>query len=149
LKEERIPDSTYEKMLDHLQELQFRLKRELKEIQDEEGKTIITPDDENSQTFISLPKLTLSVTDSAWITNLIYEDVERGAYYSKITTTPASNCIELNIDLLWNLLIISPATVALGVVAKRSTNYLIDKITQRIESRLSPKSKSKRKKEKN
>ena len=138
MKEDRIPDSIYEKMIEELEILRNNLNHEIKESQygqkyDKKGKI--------EKSSITLPKLTLTVSDSAWLTKLIYEDVERGVFTSQITTTQASNCVELNIDLIWTLLIGTPVTVAVSTIvattAKRTTNYLIDQITTRINKRIS------------
>lgn len=96
------------------------------------------------QTEIKLPKLTLTISDSEWITSKIYEDVERGAYASKIVTKPAENCLEQEISLI----VVFVGGLVVNNIANRPINYLLDQLINRLKNRLT-KSYSKTKKKNN
>ncbi len=117
LNEDRIPDSIYEGMIVKLEDLQDKLRH---------------TDTPNSTPEVKLPLLTLTVRDSEWLSSLIFEDVERGAYGSKITTKPASNCLEHDITLI----LVGAFSVVGSNILVRSSNWLIDQVSARFKNRL-------------
>ncbi|MBL7002117.1 MAG: hypothetical protein ISR80_05110 [Nitrosopumilus sp.] len=150
-----IPDEIYKKMFNEFELKRFKLKQDVKELESRVKKGEVDKNQftDKSEKSILLPKLTLAIEDSSKITKMIYEDIERGVYSSKIITKPASNCIELNIELIWYGLgtIATAGGIAYAktfgeITAKRSANYLCERIGRILESRSSPKNKSKIKK---
>lgn len=121
-KTDEIPASIYQEMITELEHLQSKMRD-------------VRNDSDMSE--IRLPLLTLTIKDSIWLTSLIYEDIERTAYTSKITTKPASNCIEHEIILY---AIVSSGTLIannlLNNLLNRSSNYLIEQVIERLKGRL-------------